>query len=111
MQITKRIVPIALALTIAALVSVETPAAGPKAAKATIDFFDVDANKDGKVSPEEVAYIDDLRASFEVLDANHDQALTPIEYSHWSRASKTAAVDPATLPGGSAGSQHMPKSN
>ena len=84
MRIAKRMVPIALALTIAGLVSIQAPAAG---AISSIDFLDVDANKDGKVSPEEVAYIDDLRASFGVLDANHDQVLTPTEYSHWRRAS------------------------
>ena len=109
MQITKRIVPIALALTIAALVSVQAPAAPPKAVKAPIDFLDVDANKDGKVSPEEVAYIDDLRASFDTLDANHDQALTATEYSHWSRAVKTRPADAAPMPSGIAGAQRMSK--
>ncbi len=109
MQINKRIVPIALALTIAALVSVQAPAAPPKAVKAPIDFLDVDANKDGKVSPEEVAYIDDLRASFEALDANHDQALNAMEYSHWSRASKSKPVESAPLPSGIAGAQRMSK--
>ena len=111
MQITKRIVPIALALTIAALVSVQAPAAPPKVAKAPIDFLDVDANKDGKVSPEEVAYIDDLRASFEALDANHDQALTATEYSHWGRATKTKTAVAAPMPSGVAGAQRMSKSN
>lgn len=108
MRITKRIVPIALALTIAGLVSIQAPAGG---ATPNIDFLDVDANKDGKVTPAEAEYIDDLRTSFGALDANHDQALTPTEFSHWSRAGKTLPVDPSTAPGGSAGSQHMPKSN
>jgi hypothetical protein len=104
MKINKSIVPVALALAIAGLVSAQTPAADTK----SIDFPSVDANKDGKVSLEEVEYIDDLRASFNVLDANHDQALTPTEYSHWKRAARTLPVDPSTGPGGSAGSQHMP---
>ena len=108
MRIAKSIVPIALALTIAGLVSIQAPAAG---ATPNIDFADVDANKDGKVTPAEAENIDDLRASFDVLDANHDKVLTPAEFSHWSRAGKTLPVDPSTGPGGSAGSQHMPKSD
>lgn len=108
MRFSKSIVPITLALVISGLVSTEIPAAPPKS---TIDFLDVDANKDGKVTPPEVEYIDDLRASFEALDANHDQALTPAEYARWARAAKARSVDPSTLPSGSAGSQHMPTSH
>ena len=83
MRITKGIVPIVLALTFTGLVFAKVPVT---AAVSTIDFLDVDANKDGKVSLEEVAYIDDLRASFNALDVNHDQVLSPDEYSHWRRA-------------------------
>ncbi|MEO8308573.1 MAG: hypothetical protein ABI616_11115 [Pseudomonadota bacterium] len=107
MKITRSIPAIALAVAIAGLVSMQAPAAGA----ANIDFLDVDANKDGKVTPAEVEYIDDLRSSFEALDVNHDQVLNVTEYSHWKRAGKVAPVDPATLPGGSAGAQHMPASH
>jgi hypothetical protein len=46
-----------------------------------------------------------------MLDSNHDGYLSPEEFQAWPRALKTkstAARDPATVPGGSAGAQHMP---
>ena len=75
-----------------------------------IAFAALDTNKDGKISPSEARADPDLYASFEMLDVNHDGFLSPHEFQAWPRAMKTkdAASDPATVPGGSAGAQHMP---
>jgi EF hand len=107
MRISKNIVPVTLALAIAGVVSVGARAADPT----FIDFASVDANKDGKVTVEEVEYIDDLRAAFDSLDVNHDKVLSPAEFAQWKRAAKPLPLDPSTGVGGSAGSQHMPNSN
>lgn len=104
MKIDKRVTSLIIALAIAGVVSASPPSKQPK--QPSLDFPSVDANKDGKVSPEEVAYIDDLRASFPTLDINHDDALSASEFAKWNRAAKPA--DPTTAPGGSAGAQHMP---
>lgn len=107
MKIDKRLSSLILALAVAGVVSASPPKKQPVP---MFDFPSVDANKDGKVSPEEVQYIDDLRASFPALDINHDDALSESEFSRWNRASKTMPADPSTAPGGSAGAQHMPRS-
>jgi Ca2+-binding EF-hand superfamily protein len=75
-----------------------------------IAFSTLDINKDGKISSSEARADPDLYASFEMLDANHDGFLSPQEFAAWPRALKTkdATHDPTTVPGGSAGSQHMP---
>jgi Ca2+-binding EF-hand superfamily protein len=75
-----------------------------------IAFGTLDTNKDGKISPSEARADPDLYASFEMLDVNHDGFLSPQEFQTWPRALKTkdASRDPTTVPGGSAGSQHMP---
>jgi Ca2+-binding EF-hand superfamily protein len=75
-----------------------------------IAFSTLDTNKDGKISPSEARADPDLYASFEMLDVNHDGFLSPQEFQAWPRALKTkdATRDPTTVPGGSAGSQHMP---
>jgi hypothetical protein len=75
-----------------------------------IAFRTLDTNKDGKISPSEARADADLYASFEMLDVNHDGFLSPQEFQAWPRAlkAKDASPDPTTVPGGSAGSQHMP---
>jgi hypothetical protein len=75
-----------------------------------IAFSTLDTNKDGKISPSEARADPDLYASFDSLDLNHDGFLSPQEFQAWPRAMKTqdATSDPTTVPGGSAGSQHMP---
>jgi EF hand len=100
-----------------------TPAArAPTVARATvartpdvaagIDFATIDSNSDGKVTLEEVRYIDDLAAAFEQLDINRDKQLSPAEFAHWGRASKSKEqLDPTTAPSGSNGAQHMPNPN
>ena len=75
-----------------------------------IAFSTLDANKDGKISADEARADPDLFASFDMLDVNHDGYLSPQEFQAWPRAAKPkgATHDPTTVPGGSAGSQHMP---
>lgn len=76
-----------------------------------IAFSTLDTNKDGRISPSEARADPDLYASFEMLDVNHDGFLSPREFQAWPRALKNrdaAIPDPTTVPGGSAGSQHMP---
>jgi hypothetical protein len=49
--------------------------------------------------------------AFGTLDANQDGFLSPQEFQVWPRALKTkntATRDSATVPGGSAGAQHLP---
>jgi hypothetical protein len=51
-----------------------------------------------------------LYDAFDTLDVNHDGFLSPAEFQAWPRALKTtdpAKRDPGTVPGGSAGAQHM----
>lgn len=75
-----------------------------------IAFGTLDANKDGRISRSEARADPDLDASFDMLDLNHDGFLSLQEFQAWPRAakSKDASQDPTTVPGGSAGSQHMP---
>jgi len=76
-----------------------------------IAFSTLDTNKDGKISVSEARADPDLYASFDMLDLNHDGFLSPAEFQAWPRAAKATAAsapDPATVPGGSAGAQHMP---
>jgi hypothetical protein len=77
-----------------------------------ITFNTVDSNKDGKISLTEARVDPELYAEFSMLDVNQDGFLTPAEFAAWPRAAKskdTAARDPTTGPGGSAGAQHMPE--
>ena len=76
-----------------------------------VAFSTLDTNKDGKVSLAEAHADPDLELAFDKLDLNHDGFLTPAEFQAWPRALKIkdpAARDPTTVPGGSAGAQHMP---
>jgi hypothetical protein len=75
-----------------------------------VAFATLDSNKDGKISRQEALAAPDLYDAFDALDLNHDGFLTPAEFQAWPRALKSsnAAVrDPSTVPGGSAGAQHM----
>jgi len=111
MKITPRSTAIALALAMATVLSAQTPAETPKAPSNAIDFTALDANKDGLVSMNEVQFVDDLKGSFDALDANSDANLSPTEFAHWGRAGKTKdalPLSPSTGPSGSNGSQHMP---
>ena len=75
-----------------------------------IAFSTLDTNKDGKISLAEARADPGLEEAFAMLDVNHDGYLTPAEFAAWPRALKAqgAAPDPATIPSGSAGAQHMP---
>jgi hypothetical protein len=76
-----------------------------------LGFGTADKNSDGKITKEESLLVPDLGSAFDMLDSDQDAVLSLAEFSRWSRAAKVevAGPDPATLPGGSAGSQHMPK--
>ena len=97
-----------LAVTFAANVDAQTPPA--KNQNPTLfDFKPIDMNADGRVSLEEAKPNSDLVSAFEALDVNHDDYLTPLEFSRWSRAGKSLVpADPTTAPSGSNGAQHMP---
>ena len=76
-----------------------------------VDFSQVDGNVDGSISRQEALAADDLQASFELLDTDRNQTISPTEFARWSRAGKSTPdvpKDPATAPGGSAGAQHVP---
>lgn len=77
-----------------------------------IDFVTVDKNADGRLSKEESAQVADLGSVFATLDVDGDTYVTPAEFAKWDRAGNADTVrrpDPATAPSGSAGAQHMPK--
>jgi hypothetical protein len=78
----------------------------------TVDYVKADRNGDGNISKPEALLVPDLTSAFEMLDSDRDELISPVEFSRWSRAGKVEAprpADPPTAPGGSAGSQHMPK--
>lgn len=83
------------------------PADAPK-----VDFADVDKNRDGNLTRDEALPIAALHASFDLLDVDRNQMLSPTEFAQWNRAGNTlpkVPEDPATAPGGSAGAQHLPR--
>lgn len=107
-----------LALAIAGMVQAQTPAASSKKPPPTdttkIDFITVDRDANGVLSKEESKAVADLDSSFAALDADHDDVVTPAEFTKWKRAGKIVGAkvpDPATAPSGSAGAQHMPTPN
>ena len=109
---------ISLILLLASIGIVQAQAPAAKAAPAPsdatkIDFATLDKDANGKLSKPEVAVVAELEGVFDSLDTDHDGSVTAVEFSHWSRAGRTAPLprDPATAPGGSAGAQHMPTPN
>ena len=107
---TSALIPLCIAATALA----QEPAAVQEPVDADtpkVDFSEVDVNRDGSINKQEALQTADLQASFDLLDANRDEALSPSEFARWSRAGKVAPKipeDPSTAPGGSAGAQHMP---
>jgi hypothetical protein len=100
------------ALAFCAVASAQAPVQESKPASPELpklDFSKVDKDANGRLSKEEARSVPELEAAFKVLDTDHDGSITPVEFSHWSRAGKAemAPRDPATAPSGSAGSQHM----
>lgn len=75
-----------------------------------VDFAALDIDANGRLLKPEIVSIPMLEASFDKLDSDRDGALSPSEFAQWDRAGKTSLRprDPATVPGGSAGAQHMP---
>ncbi|MEO8314523.1 MAG: EF-hand domain-containing protein [Pseudomonadota bacterium] len=87
-----------LATAVSAQAPVETPAQNPAmnpgSKSATIQFSAADANKDGKVSKDEVKSQADLTSAFDRLDANHDTYLSESEFSKWSSSPTPGAAQP-----------------
>jgi hypothetical protein len=118
-HIAKRIVAACMVGAIQTAACAQAPAANAPPAKSApakpeaqgIDFAAVDKNGDRNVSKDEALLFPELASAFEMLDTDRDEAISPTEFSRWSRAGKVAGArpaDPATAPGGSAGAQHMP---
>ncbi len=101
--------PIFFLLTLCAL-SATLGAQGVKSELRPLAFTALDTNKDGKLSAAEARVDPDLYSAFESLDVNQDGFLSPDEFNAWPRAlhASNAGRDPTTVPGGSAGAQHMP---
>src|SRR5690606_13251680 len=57
------------------------PADAPK-----LDFADVDKNGDGNLTRDEALPVADLHASFDLLDVDRNQMLSPTEFAQWNRA-------------------------
>lgn len=76
-----------------------------------IDFTTLDKDSNDHLSREEVKAVTELTGQFDTLDADHDLALSRMEFQRWHRANTSGEEprDPATVPGGSAGAQHMPE--
>jgi len=68
----------------------------PAAPKPPVSFAAIDTNVDGKISRDEVRYMDDLNGAFGTLDANADKQLTPGEYAKWSRAARSSGSSAVT---------------
>jgi hypothetical protein len=114
MKIPARTVSLVVCLAAAAFVEAQTPAVKPAPPEVIrIDFAALDKDANGNLSKQEVQSVPDLEGVFDSLDTDHNGSITSVEFSRWSRAGKStpAPRDPATAPSGSAGAQHMPKSN
>ncbi len=108
MKIAMHFGRLVLAITFAAAAGAQTPPAQNQN-PTLFDFKPMDINSDGRVSLEEAKPNSELVRAFEALDLNHDDFLTPLEFSRWSRAGKSLVPsDPTTAPSGSNGAQHMP---
>lgn len=94
-------------------IAAEPPSAAAPAStdKVKIDFGTLDKDADGSLTKEEVKAVAELQPLFDTLDADHDRVLSQPEFQRWRGASTSAgkARDPTTVPGGSAGAQHMPE--
>lgn len=90
-------------LALSLLVAMPVYAAAPAA---NSEFGKLDRNSDGKITLAEAKTRAELEVRFEQLDRNHDGVLTPEEFGQNGQV--TPPADPATVPGGSAGAQHMP---
>ncbi|HEY4215193.1 MAG TPA: EF-hand domain-containing protein [Steroidobacteraceae bacterium] len=75
-----------------------------------IDFNTLDQNHDGKLSQLEARREPELSIEFRMLDVNHDGYLSLEEFAAWPRAKKARIPEPGTIPSGSSGAQHLPKS-
>lgn len=85
--------------------------AGETIADATaIDFSTVDKDSSRTITIEEAAAVTELHDVFNELDEDRNLFLTPNEFAAWPRAGKVdSPKDPTTVPGGSAGAQHVPE--
>ena len=85
-------------------------AEGPKPELQLVDFNTLDQNHDGRVSQLEAEREPELSMQFRMLDVNHDGYLSLQEFEAWPRAKKAKTPEPGTIPSGSSGAQHLPKS-
>ena len=79
---------VALALLVVGTAEARQPKATPKP---PVPFTSIDTNADGRITRDEVRYMDDLNGAFGGLDANADQKLTHGEFQKWGRAAKSGA--------------------
>lgn len=103
-----------LSAAAAAADSAEAPKAPAAASASEAVFAKLDKDQDQRISLVEARSSAKLAAAFARLDANHDGYLTPAEFAVWEEAGDLSVVappDPATVPGGSSGAQHMPKTD
>jgi hypothetical protein len=117
MKIRTTLIPLAT-LLIAGMAQAQMSSSSRKPPPSTdttkIDFITVDKDANGVLSKEESKAVADLDSSFAALDADHDDVVSPAEFTKWKRAGKIVGAkppDPATAPSGSAGAQHMPTPN
>lgn len=101
-------------LLVAGLAIAGSPAPTASTTETTkVDFSTLDKDNNGSLSREEARTVADFELVFADLDQDHDQAVSPPEFTRWKRAGKVSGAkrDPATTPSGSAGSQHMPETS
>lgn len=112
---TSTFLALAALATAAVAQKAPAPASKPPSTDTTkIDFITVDKDANGTLSKEESKAVADLDSAFAQLDSDHDDVITPAEFTKWKRAGKIVGAkppDPATAPSGSAGAQHMPSTN
>jgi hypothetical protein len=78
----------------------QNPATNPGSQKVAppIQFSSLDANKDGRVSREEVKANNDLTSSFATLDVNKDAYLSEAEFGKWHSHGSTPPSGNMTTP-------------
>jgi Ca2+-binding EF-hand superfamily protein len=89
MKHAKIIGSVALAFLVVGSVDARQPSA---ARKPPVPFKAIDTNSDGRITRDEVRYMDDLNGAFGGLDINADQKLTQGEFLKWGRAVKPGAA-------------------